>query len=316
MAGTLISSFWNGDATTNSLTAIQQTLIRLYRTHDAMAFGNFAAGNTSALNVLAGSAVVVNMNYFYFGAAEDISVLNADGSTTALPSAASGNYYLIANINADKTCTIYARLVSSVTVADNPVFGGIYVVNTQQRVLGGFLWDGVFHRNKWRYKAQDVYGQYYREYADGLVWIPRVNGAKNTIASVSSSTDHTTDTTTVGSTTLEHQSTIEVSVTGVAYIISAFNSAAGTRTAPAKIIISDNDGAMVGYFSVTFGADSETYVVAVPSCTQGKTYTAKVSCSTSKELVGNTYGGGSGYNTYGVRTTNMTLKVKDKIGTI
>ena len=315
MAGTLISSFWNGDATTNSLTAIQQTLIRLYRTHDAMAFGNFAAGNTSALNVLAGSAVVVNMNYFYFGAAEDIAVLNADGSTTALPSAASGNYYLVANINADKTCTIYARLVSSVTVADNPVFGGIYVVNTQQRVLGGFTWTGSSHTNKWRYKEKDVFGQYYRQYADGLVYLPRINTTSETVIHDGSTTDHTTDEVTIGTVTLNSQATVCVAVFGRTYFISSYNTSAGTPKAAANIIIRDDDLYEVGRFSVTFGASQRSYWVAVPGCTQGRTYTVKMEFSTSRESVSNGMGS-SGTNVYGARITDIAVRVKDKIGTI
>lgn len=174
MAGTLISKIVNGEDNSTSFTNLQQSMLMLMRSHDGMTFGNFVKGNTAMLNVLAQSSVSVNYNVYKWTVAETILFLAANGSTSSMDSAVAAEYLLIAVVDAESQCTIYARRASEIIGAGNETYGGWYVNGTQNRILGGFTKnsDGTYTR-KWRYKpygfrSGDPGNLYSREYADGL----------------------------------------------------------------------------------------------------------------------------------------------------
>lgn len=250
MAGTLISTFYNGDTTTNSLTAIQQTMLRTDRSYDGIVFGNYVKGNTDMLNVLAGSSITVNMNCFTWSAAESILLLNANGTTSSMDNAGAAEYFIVAVINADKTCTVYARLASSVTITGNPNYSGWYITNTQQRVLGGVTKSasGTYIR-KWRYKPYNFSNgspdeRYNRDYLDGLVTDLSVNTKPTIIYESNTVTGYNTHSSVVNITTdftLTHPCKLWLTANGYTVRISQQSSYSGVSALRCDLYYLDGD---------------------------------------------------------------------------
>lgn len=161
-----------------------------------MCYGNFEAGNTSALNVLAQSAISVNYNIYKWTVAEPILLLSSDGSTSNIEtSGGGGDYYIVAVVNANSECSVYARLSSDVTISWSADYGGWYITGTQVRVLGGFTKGNGFTR-KWRYQTSGPSAERrdysLRVFADGIEHDAIINHSPLSLYSASGTVSHQT----------------------------------------------------------------------------------------------------------------------------
>lgn len=195
MSAALISKIVNGENNVTSFTNLQQSFLQLMRSHDGVMLGNYAAGNTDMLNVLAESVVAVNYNLYKWSSAQTISVRAADGTVTEVGTAADGEYYLVAVVGADSACTMYAMPCSAVTVAANTSYAGWYIPGTQHRVVGGFVKAGAAYTRKWRYQVTHDYSNETpdfnrRVFADGNEWKANVNREPISIYTNATQTQH------------------------------------------------------------------------------------------------------------------------------
>lgn len=196
MAGTLISKIVNGEDNSTSFTNLQQSFLQMLRSYDAVLLGNYASGNTSAVNVLANSVLGVNYNLYRWVEAQTISARASDGSLSDLDAATNGDYYLVAIVGSDSTCAMYA-MAGATSVEYNPAFGGWYVSGTQHRVIGGFSKVGTVYSRKWRYQVPNDSGNEaisfsLRLFADGIEGILNTNHGAISLYSNTTATDHTT----------------------------------------------------------------------------------------------------------------------------
>lgn len=223
MAGTLISKIVNGEDNSTSFTNLQQSMLMLMRSHDGMTFGNFVKGNTAMLNVLAQSSVSVNYNVYKWTVAETILFLAANGSTSSMDSAVAAEYLLIAVVNAESQCAIYARIASEITVVGSELYGGWYVSGTQHRVLGGFTKtsEGTYER-KWRYQISRDFaneaGEYnYRAFADGIELSSIINHDHVSVYSTTAQVQHDTTPVTLFTVNLKATARLVVEINSQSY---------------------------------------------------------------------------------------------------
>lgn len=324
MSATLISTFFNGDTTNESVTAIEQTLLSIYRKYDGMSYGNYEPSNTAAPNVLAGSALVVNQSLYRFETVDAINVLNIDGSTTALAEASDGDYYIVAVVGVDSKCTVYARLCSSVSVAYNTGYNGWYITATQQRVLGGFTKSGSVFNYKWRYQlngsANEETEYNYRQYSDGLSAKLKVNSDSITIYSTSTPAQYATDIVPFATVEVKYPCYAAITANTAPYartMIGNNSATAQTMCRYVATLLADDGSelAIAGETTLLAFGDSTSCLMLLP----GK-YTIKAYTSESTRTVSTTTQGRGGavtqtkVYTSGLRINSLAVNLRNRLG--
>jgi hypothetical protein len=164
------NTFKNGSSSPDDFTSQQQTLIEVLQQLRGVFYLNFEAGNTAALGLKAGSKITVNFKEYSFTTTALFDVIKSDGSVVTADNADDGDYIVIFKANDDDTCTGYLYQTAESNVSINANYGGLYITNTQYRVVGGVTKSGTTH-TKWLYVYNDNLVQ--KIYPDGLFSVTR-----------------------------------------------------------------------------------------------------------------------------------------------